>query len=37
MASRTEHRFGGEDQGGIYHSIYDDFYWFTHFSDTEFV
>ncbi|HMF89208.1 MAG TPA: transferrin receptor-like dimerization domain-containing protein [Candidatus Angelobacter sp.] len=29
--------FGGEDQGGIYHSIYDDFYWFTHFSDTNFV
>lgn len=29
--------YGGEDQGGIYHSIYDDFYWFTHFSDTEFV
>ena len=29
--------FGGEDQGGIYHSIYDDFYWFTHFSDTDFV
>jgi N-acetylated-alpha-linked acidic dipeptidase len=29
--------FGGEDQGGIYHSIYDDFYWYTHFSDTEFV
>ena len=29
--------FGGEDGGGIYHSIYDDFYWFTHFSDTEFV
>jgi N-acetylated-alpha-linked acidic dipeptidase len=28
--------FGGEDQGGIYHSIYDDFYWFTHFSDTDF-
>jgi N-acetylated-alpha-linked acidic dipeptidase len=25
--------FGGEDQGGIYHSIYDDFYWYTHFSD----
>ncbi len=23
--------FGGEDQGGIYHSIYDDFYWYTHF------
>src|SRR5208282_5302655 len=29
--------FGGEDDGGIYHSIYDDFYWYTHFSDTTFV
>ncbi len=29
--------FGGEDDGGIYHSIYDDFWWFTHFSDTSFV
>jgi len=29
--------YGGEDDGGIYHSIYDDFYWFTHFSDTSFV
>ena len=29
--------YGGEDHGGIYHSIYDDFYWYTHFSDTEFV
>jgi len=29
--------FGGEDGGGIYHSIYDDFFWFTHFSDTDFV
>jgi N-acetylated-alpha-linked acidic dipeptidase len=29
--------FGGEDNGGIYHSIYDDFYWYTHFSDTDFV
>lgn len=29
--------YGGEDGGGIYHSIYDDFYWFTHFSDTKFV
>jgi N-acetylated-alpha-linked acidic dipeptidase len=28
--------FGGEDRGGIYHSIYDDFYWYTHFSDTNF-
>jgi N-acetylated-alpha-linked acidic dipeptidase len=30
-------RFGGEDGGGIYHSIYDDFYWYTHFDDTSFV
>ncbi len=29
--------FGGEDQGGVYHSVYDDFYWYTHFSDTSFV
>ena len=29
--------FGGEDGGGIYHSVYDDFYWYTHFSDTDFV
>ncbi len=29
--------FEGEDGGGIYHSIYDDFYWYTHFSDTDFV
>jgi N-acetylated-alpha-linked acidic dipeptidase len=29
--------FGGEDEQGIYHSIYDDFYWYTHFSDTDFV
>jgi len=29
--------FGGEDDGGIYHSIYDDFYWYTHFSDFDFV
>ena len=28
--------FGGEDEGGIYHSIYDDFNWYTHFSDTDF-
>jgi N-acetylated-alpha-linked acidic dipeptidase len=28
--------YGGEDGGGIYHSIYDDFYWFTHFADTDF-
>jgi N-acetylated-alpha-linked acidic dipeptidase len=29
--------FGGEDDGGIYHSIYDDFFWYTHFSDRDFV
>jgi N-acetylated-alpha-linked acidic dipeptidase len=29
--------YGGEDKGGIYHSIYDDFYWFMHFSDSAFV
>ena len=28
--------FGGEDGGGIYHSIYDDFYWYTHFGDVDF-
>jgi N-acetylated-alpha-linked acidic dipeptidase len=29
--------YGGEDHGGIYHSIYDDFYWYTHFSDYDYV
>jgi N-acetylated-alpha-linked acidic dipeptidase len=30
--------YGGESNGaGIYHSIYDDFYWYTHFNDTKFV
>jgi N-acetylated-alpha-linked acidic dipeptidase len=29
--------YGGEDGGGIYHSIYDDFYWYTHFSDGDFI
>jgi N-acetylated-alpha-linked acidic dipeptidase len=29
--------YAGEDGGGIYHSIYDDFYWYTHFSDKDFV
>jgi N-acetylated-alpha-linked acidic dipeptidase len=28
--------YGGEDTGGIYHSIYDDFFWYTKFSDTDF-
>ncbi len=29
--------YGGEDAGGIYHSIYDDFAWYTKFDDTSFV
>ena len=29
--------YGGEDEQGIYHSIYDDFYWYSHFSDSDFV
>ena len=29
--------FGGESEGGIYHSIYDDFYWYTHFGDRTFI
>ncbi len=29
--------FGGEGGGGVYHSIYDDFAWFTRFSDTDFL
>jgi N-acetylated-alpha-linked acidic dipeptidase len=28
--------FDGEATSGIYHSSYDDFYWFTHFADTDF-
>jgi N-acetylated-alpha-linked acidic dipeptidase len=28
--------FGGEDDGGIYHSIYDSFHWYTTFSDSSF-
>ncbi|MFZ0807369.1 MAG: transferrin receptor-like dimerization domain-containing protein [Candidatus Sulfotelmatobacter sp.] len=28
--------FGGEDEGTQYHSIYDDFYWYTHFGDQDF-
>jgi N-acetylated-alpha-linked acidic dipeptidase len=30
--------YGGEDEGGgQYHSVYDDFYYYTHFQDTEFI
>jgi N-acetylated-alpha-linked acidic dipeptidase len=28
--------FGGEEDGTQYHSVYDDFYWYTHFVDTDF-
>jgi N-acetylated-alpha-linked acidic dipeptidase len=28
--------FGGEGGGGVYHSVYDSFYWYTHFSDKDF-
>ena len=28
--------FGGDGGGGVYHSIYDTFYWYTHFSDGDF-
>jgi N-acetylated-alpha-linked acidic dipeptidase len=28
--------FGGDGGGGIYHSVYDSYYWYTHFSDGEF-
>jgi len=28
--------FGGLDGSGIYHSVYDDFYWYTHFADSDF-
>ena len=29
--------FGGEGGGGVYHSIFDSFHWYTHYSDTDFV
>jgi N-acetylated-alpha-linked acidic dipeptidase len=28
--------YGGENDANEYHSIYDDFYWYTHFIDTDF-
>ncbi len=28
--------FSGEDDGGVYHSIYDSYHWFTTFGDTSF-
>ena len=36
VASMNE-GFGGQTKSGIYHSIYDSIYWYTHFSDTTFV
>ena len=29
--------YGDEEEGTQYHSIYDDFYWYTHFADQDFV
>ena len=29
--------FGGEAEADAYHSIYDDFYWYTHFVDPDFI
>ena len=34
--STLDFGFSGEDDGDQYHSIYDDFYWYTHFADTDF-
>ncbi|HEX3685227.1 MAG TPA: transferrin receptor-like dimerization domain-containing protein [Bryobacteraceae bacterium] len=35
VASMNE-GFGGQTKAGIYHSVYDDIYWYTHFSDGAF-
>jgi len=29
--------YGGEGEGTQYHSIYDDFYWYTHYADQDFL
>ncbi|MGA8028502.1 MAG: transferrin receptor-like dimerization domain-containing protein [Bryobacteraceae bacterium] len=36
VASMNE-GFGGQTKSGIYHSVYDSIYWYTHFSDGDFV
>ncbi len=36
VASMNE-GFGGDTKSGIYHSIYDSIYWYTHFSDATYV
>jgi N-acetylated-alpha-linked acidic dipeptidase len=28
--------FSGDSSGGVYHSVYDSYHWFTHFSDGDF-
>jgi N-acetylated-alpha-linked acidic dipeptidase len=35
--STLDLEFGDEEDGDQYHSIYDDFYWYTHFVDKDFV
>jgi N-acetylated-alpha-linked acidic dipeptidase len=35
--STLDMSFGGEEAGTQYHSIYDSFYWYTHFADTNFL
>ena len=35
VASMNE-GFGGQTKSGIYHSVYDSIYWYTHFSDATF-
>ncbi|MGI8960383.1 MAG: transferrin receptor-like dimerization domain-containing protein [Bryobacteraceae bacterium] len=35
IASMNE-EFAGQTKSGIYHSVYDSIYWYTHFSDTTF-
>jgi N-acetylated-alpha-linked acidic dipeptidase len=32
----VDFQYGGEDESGQYHSIYDDFAWYTRFEDTDF-
>ena len=35
---RSISAYGGEGgEHGVYHSVYDDFYWYTHFANTDFV
>jgi N-acetylated-alpha-linked acidic dipeptidase len=35
--STLDMSFGDEDDGDQYHSIYDDFYWYSHFVDVDFI